>query len=951
MKRIFTKLLFSLLFTVILLSVSAVFAQEDEIEKKRIEAQRIYQEAIKLREENTFNSYNLAFAKFQAAAKIFAEIDDKNNLGRCLLGSGLVKDLAGESGETVKFYEQALELFRAAGNKNLQATTLSNLGKLYSDLGDNRKALEFQKQSLILRKEVGDRSGEALTMDFLGLIYNALGERQKALSFFEQSLTIHKELSEFKALANTFSNIGLVYLDLGENEKAVENLNKSLTLRKFTSDKNGEAVTLNNLGLAFDALKRYAKAIENYNKALAIFTVIGLENRKATIFNNLSAVHISLGNYEISLEHSRQALAIHQKEGDQDGQATVLNNIGNALMNLNDYKPALENLNQALLLAKFTENKNLEAIILGNLMQTHQRNSNIEAAIFYGKQTVNNYQQLRQNIAGLDQSTQQIYLQTIEDKYRFLADLLIEAGKFAQAEQILRMLKKEEYFDFVRRDAGEIKSLNQRVKLTEKEQELIKRYTILADTVVQIGAEFQKLDAKKRQLSRIDSVLSAEEQTRYETLSAQIRDANAAFKLFLDKQLSEELGKTVARKIEFDRSLQSKLAKWEKGTVVLHTVATENRYRVILTTPIVQTDGKTEIKIADLNKKIFAFREVLQDAAIDPRPIGKQLYDILIKPIEKDLQAAGAKTLVWSLDGTLRYIPLSALSPDGKTYLAEKFQNVILTAKTADDLSDANAEWRALGVGVSEASSVIDPANKSEKINFTALPAAKNELTKIIRDEISANESGILTGRRLLDKDFTLKSFADLLTQETADGKRKFSVVHLASHFRLGNDWSSSFLLLGDGKILTLEEISSSPQINFGDVELVTLSACNTAFADDANGKEIDSLAEAIQTKSGKAILATLWAVSDESTALLMSEFYRLRKENPQLTKSEAMQTAQKSLIDGTLKFSPDKAKLLKPNIDFSENKTDSPAFQFDENKPFAHPFYWSPFILIGNWR
>jgi CHAT domain-containing protein len=351
------------------------------------------------------------------------------------------------------------------------------------------------------------------------------------------------------------------------------------------------------------------------------------------------------------------------------------------------------------------------------LMFSWKELKNPQTAILFGKQSVNNYQEIRREIQLLKDSSQKNFLQSVENAYRELADLLIEQGEFSQANQVLRMLKEEEFFDFVRRDANEIKNLNQRVLLNENEKEIVSRYTFLADRVAEIGSEFLKLDEKKRQLSRQDKTLSPTEQIRYEKLSGQLSDANAAFKLFLEKTLIAELGKERAKNIDYDRNLQAKLRKWGDGTVVLYTALTANRYRVVLTTPNVQIDGKTEIKVAELNKKIFEFRQALRDIKTDPRILGKELYDILIKPLEKQLQATGAKTLVWSLDGTLRYIPLAALSPDGKSYFAEKYQNVIITPKTRDDLSDTDTEWEALGVGISESQTVVNPDNPRRTVS------------------------------------------------------------------------------------------------------------------------------------------------------------------------------------------------------------------------------------------
>ena len=83
------------------------------------------------------------------------------------------------------------------------------------------------------------------------------------------------------------------------------------------------------------------------------------------------------------------------------------------------------------------------------------------------------------------------------------------------------------------------------------------------------------------------------------------------------------------------------------------------------------------------------------------------------------------------------------------------------------------------------------------------------------------------------------------------------------------------------------------------------------------SGREIDGFAELAQRKGAKAVMASLWKVDDESTSRLMTQFYQTR-QTKKLTKVEALQKAQLSLL---------------------------------KSKDFSHPYYWSPFILIGNWR
>ena len=465
-----------------------------------------------------------------------------------------------------------------------------------------------------------------------------------------------------------------------------------------------------------------------------------------------------------------------------------------------------------------------------------------------------------------------------------------------------------------------------------------------------MSREYAELEAERRRTKALGAVLSTERENRYKELKLNLTQANGAFRLFIEKQLISELGRKRVREIEYDRGLQSKLRKWGKGTVAIYTVVTEERYRVILTTPFAQVSGKSEISSRVLNKKVFEFREALQDLSKDPRPKAKELYDILLKPIEKSLKDSGAKTLIWSLDGTLRYIPIAALSPDGKTYLVEKYRNAVITAETRDDLVPVRRKWQALGLGISKPASIVNPGNPEEVIEFDALPGSVAEVNSIVKDNAKSKDDGLLTGKELIDDDFTRERFEELLGSETPSGQRQYSVVHLASHFRLGSNWRDSFLVIGNGDYLTLEQITNSPTFDFGDIELITLSACDTAASSASNGSEIDSLASAIQIKSGKAVMATLWAVADQSTALLMTEFYRVKSESAETTKAFAMQSVQQGFISGKIK--PDAEFIKRLETVFPKAGETKPGdFVFDPKRPFAHPYFWSPFVIIGNWR
>ncbi len=849
--------IFAAVLITVALFVLPVFSQLNDVQKAA-RAKALYDEATILVSLEVAKALQEAFERYRESRELYSEVGDEIGKAKASLGIGFVLSSLGESEGALKAFQEAQSIFEEKGEIFQQARTLNNIGWLYDSIEDKSKALEYYARALPLRRSIGDVRGEAVTRNNIGSVYRDLGENQKALEYFESALPAYIAAKDKHGEAIVLDNLGKVFDNLGDQETALNYLQRALPIRIAEKDAGGEATTLNNIGLAYSNSGNEQKALEFYLRSLKIVDYLGSRSMRATLLNNIGAANNDLGNHQTALENYEAALPLCRAVGDKSCEAIALNNLGLVFFALGKHTEALTNFNTALPIFREIGASAFEAINLKNLMRSWKKLNKPDVAIFYGKQAVNKYQELRAAIKGLDAKTQKLYLNSISDNYRILADLLIEQGLYRQAEEVLTMLKEEEYSEFVRRDIEEIKTLGERVSLNKNELELLERYTALGRKVAEIGSEFRKLDEKKRRLAKINAGLNADEAKQLGVLGPQLNEANAAFQTFLKSELVRAVGERKSEDIEIDRDLQARLKEWGKGTVSLYTVVTEDRYRVILTTPNLQIDGKTEIPSKDLNTKIFAFRAALQDIEIDPRPLAKELYDILLKPIEKELNAANAKTIMCPLEGNLRYIPPAALSPDGKTYLLQKYRNAVITPRTREDLSNSKKDWFALGVGVSQALTIANPDKPERKINFAALPGTKLELETIVKTDNAPNEKGILPGNRLIDAEFNYKNFTNSLSREAPDGSGKFSLVHIASHFRLGNSWANSFLLLGDGQILTLEKIINSPEISFGKVELVTLSACNTAYADGSNGQEVDSLAGTIQAKSGKSVLAKL---------------------------------------------------------------------------------------------
>ena len=841
------------------------------------------------------------------------------------------KELSGQRGKTaqqvIDKQQQALAVWRELGDQYWAARSLSQIGLAYQNLSRYEKALEYFEQALAINREVKNRNGEATTLTNLGSAYYFLSRYEKALEYLEQALAIHREMKNRAGEGPTLGNLGVSYYSLSRYEKAIEYFEQALVIHREMKNRTGEGSTLGNLGGSYHSLSRYEKAIECYEQALAIHREVKNRAGEGITLGNLGEAYDALSRYEKAIEYYEQALAISREIKSRRSEGTALRNLGNALHSLGRTDKATGYHEQALQIARQVKVPDDEASALNRLMLDWKARNQPPLAIFFGKQSVNTYQEIRSNIRGLDAESQGSFLKSKEQIYRDLADLLIAAGRLPEAEQVIRMLKEEEYFEYIRRDETNSPKA-EKAALTPEEAALDKRYREIADQLTAIGTERGALQEKKGR--------TPEDEQRLAKLEADLVVAGQAFQKFLDG-LAAEMGKnaeTNARAFQLRESqgLMEDLRELGKGVVALYTLVGEDKYRVILTTADFQKGYEYPIKAEELNRKVLAFRDVLQNPKLDPLPLAQEPYKILVGPVAKDLQSTKAQMVMWSLDGVLRYLPVAALH-DGKQYLVERYRTAVFTPASQSRLRvEPGRKWTALGLGVTKAHGLTIPA----------LPGVLEEMHGIIQE--AGTKTGVLPGSIKLDEAFTQEA---MLTEL----RKRNPVVHIASHFRFqpGNETNSA-LLLGDGNFLSLAQIKSLPNV-FAGVDLLTLSACNTATGGSgANGKEVEGFGVLAQRQGAKAVIASLWPVADRSTKNLMQEFYKLREAKADVTKVEALRQAQIKLLRGELQVTGE--TLAARSIIHEEDKAvNLPKFKIDPKAPYAHPYYWAPFILIGNWK
>jgi CHAT domain-containing protein len=386
------------------------------------------------------------------------------------------------------------------------------------------------------------------------------------------------------------------------------------------------------------------------------------------------------------------------------------------------------------------------------------------------------------------------------------------------------------------------------------------------------------------------------------------------------------------------------------GTAILYPVMFKGRVDLLLETSEGLFLKSTLISSDSLRIDALRFASLLRDG----NPLGNlpgKLYEVLMLPIEPLLSGQHIETLVVVPDGALRMVPFGALH-DGQDYLVEKYAIAVVPGLSmlVSTQSKTKGKIPTLLAGMSVPGGVVSKF-KPEMLDIVA-PDVNAVPTRSLSQQVRVRDMGslvrnapreeggsgdvdvkreaqlraslalpgveeeidslskITNGLTLLNGSFTLNGFH----QQLASGG--FRRVHIATHGYFGGSAEDSYIMAYDD-ILNLNELQSylsAESLDETPIELLTLSACQTA---EGNDRAPLGFAGAALKAKAQTALGTLWPVSDKAAMNLMKTFYQGLNQ-PDLSKVKALQRAQKAI-----KNDPD----------------------------LNHPFYWAPFTLVGNWK
>ena len=834
-----------------------------------------------------------ATVETQYIATLGVSIENPTAPTQDLLQQGKVLYEAGKFAEAVKVLQQAVKSYGSQGNELRQAVALSNLALADQKLGN----LTLAQQAITDSLKLLEKSSIAQNLQILAPILDIQGSIQ---------------------------------LDLGQAEQALHTWQRAEVSYKQLGDQNGITRDRINQAQAWQVLGFYRRGLTILTQLQQQLQSQPNSVTKAVELRSFGDALQLAGDLKQSRQILQQSLEIAQKLDSPQDVSAALFSLGNTAQVQQDFKGAIEFYQQAAAIAPNSITKvQAEINQLSLLVNTRQTAA---------AQTL--LPQIQTQLAQLPPSVRTIYARIN------LAQSLMKFGTPPQAiAQICAIaLKQAQNLADQRAESfalGTLGSVYEQTKQWSIAQNLTQRALIIAQTINapdiayrwhwQLGRLLKQQGEIKGAIAAYDTAVS-ELQTLRSDLVVVNRDVQFSFKESVEPVYREsvelllQFQPTHPSEATLDKARQRiealQLAELDDffreacinaKTVLLDTVVDKDNPTAAIIYPIIlPSELQVIVKIPNhplrnytVNKsqnEVEGTLKKLQEYLLEPdmteevQALSQEVYGWLIKEIESDLKESGVKTLVFVLDGILRNVPMAILY-DGQQYLVEKYAVALslgLQLLAPKPLTQTKLNVLAAGL-------VQPPQNFQQE--FPPLPEIKSELNSI--------SQAIASSTQLLGQDFNSKNL------ESKVNTVPFNVLHLATHGQFSSRAENTFILAADGPINVTEFDSllrRRDETRSEALEMLVLSACQTAAGDN---RATLGLAGASVKAGARSTLASLWHISDKSTAILIGEFYR-ELVKTKVTKAEALRRAQ--------------VKLLKdyPN--------------------YSRPGYWAPYVLVGNW-
>ena len=793
-------------------------------------------------------------------------------------------------------------------------------GRRFYILGRYREAAQAWRNAVSEYEARGDRPNQALGLSYLSLTHQALNQWDSAQTTLDRSLDVLETADANPIVWGQVLNTqATLQLQLGQAQIALENWQRAQQFYEEAGDELGAIGSQINQGQALQYLGFYRRSQEQLvalNERLMTVPDSGL---KISAFRNLGTALKTIGDFEESYAAFAEGLAIAQRINAQRDYSSMMLNIGKLAAELDNFETALPYYEIAADNATNESDKFQARLAQLNIYLQQQQWADSKRLL----------SPIRQQLATLPASRTSVYgtINLAHNLMRFdVNHRLLSVHKLSQL--LATAIQNAQHLKDARAEAYGLQKLgelyahthqkSEAIQLTQQALTLARNHQaeeIVAQASWQLG-RFLKEEHRPSQAITAYREAIATLQSLRKDLVAINQDVQFSFQdsiepvyrefvaLLLDDNPDQE---ALAQARELIEDLQlaeldnffrqacldaqpQQIDQIDPKAAVIYPIILPDRLAVIVSQANQPLQYHvTPIRQDHVETTLLKLLELLHPSSDHQEylQVSQQVYQWLI-PDKQEL--TNTETLVFVLDGLLRNIPMAALY-DGEQYLIENYGVALspgLQLMAAQSLQPT--KMQAVIGGISEARS-----------GFSALPEVKSEVKNI---------SQLFDALPLLNEAFTSNAVGEQLRNNPA------SIVHLATHGQFSSNQEETFLLTWENRIniSQLADLLKKREITQGQaIELLVLSACNTAAGDN---RAILGLAGLAVRSGARSTLATLWPVKDQPAAQLMTQFYEFFRQT-NISKAEALRQAQLTLLND-------------PNYEI--------------------PFFWSSYVLVGNW-
>lgn len=814
-----------------------------------------------------------SFALAPLAPQFWGEIDPVPSF----LPSGLQdRETRVEIRRGLPTLSQGQQLAQVQNSTRAKASELMQQGTQHYQSRKFEAAIQAWQGALKMYRQLQDPRGEGLTLARLGLATQDLGQPQKAIPYFEQALPKLRQANEQAMEASVLGNLGNNYFRSGNYAKAIQFYQQSIALWGTLADEASQGQALRGLGNVYIAMGNYTQALSLHQRGLAMAQASGNLEAIANAYNSLGAIQSNQRQFQQARQYYQQSLEtakqISEPAASQMLQAQALNNLGAVALSLSTPNTAQTYYQQSLAIAQALKHQRLEGTALRGIGSVYTSKKAYAQALPPLKTTLAIAKQV--NDPKLEATT-----------LHLMGANLWKLGQLDQAKTHFESAIAR--LEALRENLEDIDKVS--IFETQKHS-----YALLRRVLAEQGQYDAALEAAENGRARAFIELLAKRLNSTGQLTSTLQQQTAPPSIETLRQVAIQ----------------------QKATLVEYALLSDEEFiatgkfhgdYVKLLIWVVDPTGQIsfrEVNFGPAEAQLIqqagawandwhTFRDREAELETQFQQLHQSLHRILIEPIASLLPANPEAPVIFIPHRELFQVSFPALQEANGSYLIQK--HTILTAPAIQVLQFTHQQRQRLQATPRPATALV-VGNPTMPLQLSSLPGSEQEAQTVAQ---------------FLNTQPMIGAAATESTIKRTIGSAR--TIHLATHGLLREFTNSGVpgaiaLAPGNGEdgLLTSDEILNL-KLN---ADLVVVSACDTGRG-HLTGDGVVGLSRSLLATGVPSVMISLWEIADDSTAVLMSEFYRQYTQTN--NKAQALRQAMLKTMQN-----------------------------------YPHPTQWAPFTLVG---